>query len=150
LAARKGAIVSKTLHVAVALLVLVAGCTLFRGTYTLRYDGLYMSATKTDSEGEHYWRYLRFYPDGGVITVSSTGKPEDLRPWFSKAHDAVSHGVVTLRGNEISFSGVSSEGTVDYAGEIDGDRLRLNSYSHINDNRETDEYVFVSWQAEHL
>ena len=108
---------------------------------TLRYDGVYRSKRIAD-----YWNYLRFYSDGTVIEVSSTGKPKDLRKWFSK--DNASHpsiGKITIKGNHLSFSVVSTEGTVDYTGEIRENRIRLRSYSHINEHRATRVYSFIKW-----
>jgi hypothetical protein len=109
----------------------------------LRFDGIYQSERTGD-----YWYYLRFYPDGTVIEVSSTGQPNDLRQWFTKEHDGVSTGKVTLKGKRISFSAVSSAGSVDYDGELVGNQLRLHSYCHINEHRSNNLYVFVRWEAE--
>jgi hypothetical protein len=114
------------------------------GEDRLRYDGLYR-ATNSALGSADYSAYLRFYPDGEVIKVSSTGKPEDLRKWFSKEHAGVSRGTVIIQGNRVSFSAVSTEGVVDYTGEIEGDRIRLDSFSRINQNRSSEIYVFVKW-----
>ncbi len=109
----------------------------------LHYDGVYQS-----DRTEDYYSYLRFYPDGTVINVSSTGQPNDLRQWFAKGHDGVSSGKVKLKDKRISFSALSSKGTVDYDGELEGNQLRLHSYSHINEHRRSGLYVFVRWETE--
>lgn len=110
----------------------------------LRYDGIYQSEKKV-SGTTGYWYYIRFYPDGTVIKVSSIGQPENLRNWFSKEDQSMSVGKFIIKNKHISFSTTSSYGTVDHTGLIDGNKLRLDSYSHINQNRETNNYVFVEW-----
>lgn len=110
----------------------------------LRYEGVYRSG-KVSREGTRYWSYLRFYPNGDVIAVSSSGQPEDLREWFAKESSNVSRGKVVVTGNRIAFSAVSAQGAVDYSGEVEGNRLRLESYSHINKHREDDVFEFVTW-----
>jgi len=134
------------------MLALLAGCVrstsqLFHAT--LKYDGVYMSG-KEDSDDESYRTYLRFYPDGDVIAVGSTGQPEDIRKWFSKESPVLSRGKVTVKGKRIFFSAVSAEGAVDYTGEADRDHLHLDCLSHINQYRGRDVYVFVKWQAEQI
>jgi hypothetical protein len=110
----------------------------------LRYDGIYQSGRR-ESNGTAYWSYLRFYPDGTVLTVHSTGRPDQLKKWFSKDHTGVSRGTVKRDGNSITFSAVSQEGTVDYSGDIEGDQLHLDRHSHINDFKGSDRYAFVGW-----
>jgi hypothetical protein len=71
------------------LLVLVAGCatpSIRSADTVLRYDGIYSSLGE---ESGDYWYYLRFFSDGTVITVSSTGQPEEFRKWFYKEHYGV-------------------------------------------------------------
>ena len=128
-----------------ALSVLVAGCATpsIRSADTgLRYDGIYRSSRKASDDN---WYYLRFYSDGTVIRVSSTGQPEDLRKWFSREHPGLSFGLVTIHGNHLSFSVTSEVGIVDHSGEIDGDQLHLDSYSHTNQHRGSNRYVFLKW-----
>ena len=121
---------------------------------SLKYDGVYRSGAKNNGlylnnakngGSTPSWHYLRFYPDGDVIAVSSIGQPEDLRNWFNKENPKLSHGKATIQGNRISFSTVLDQETVDYTGVIDGGQIRLDSYSHINQHRETDVVVFVKW-----
>lgn len=112
----------------------------------LRYDGVYMCEEMLASnKTTRYRSYIRFYPEGDVIAVSSTGRPEELKKWFSKEHAHVSKGKLTIQGNRISFSAVSSNGAVDYSGEIDGDQIRLNYFSHMNQRRGAEVYLFVKW-----
>ena len=109
---------------------------------SLEYDGVYRSIEK-HAGTMPYWSYLRFYPDGEVIAVSSTGQPKDLRGWFSKENQP--HGKVTIQGNRISFRIPSRAGAVDYIGEAYRDCIRLGFYSHINHRMGSDVYVSVEW-----
>jgi hypothetical protein len=85
-----------------------------------------------------YSMYLRFYADGAVIGVSSTGTPAQIRPWFRAPYN--DNGRYLVRGPRISFSLTSPAGRVDYDGVIDGSRLQLLSCSRINGRRSTDFY----------
>src|SRR5436190_24384719 len=49
----------------------------------LRYDGYYVSITDSNSMSMFKY-YLRFYPDGTVIGVTTAGKPANLVPWFKR------------------------------------------------------------------
>ena len=109
----------------------------------LRFDGLYQTA----QEGED-WSYLRFYPDGTVISVCSNGTPNDLKSWFTKEHANISIGTVLLEGAHLSFTSTSSQGAVDYEGELILDQLHLTLYSHINSYRGKDVYSFTQYDAE--
>lgn len=113
---------------------------------SLRYDGIYRSEpSRPMGSSTDYWEYLRFYSDGSVISVSSTGQPKDLRAWFSKEAPGVSLGKVATQGNRLSFTAVNTSGSVDYSGEVDGDRMCLRTRSHINEHQESKAYVFVKW-----
>jgi hypothetical protein len=112
----------------------------------LRFDGLYQSQLLAKKHF-NYWNYLRFYPDGVVINVSSTGKPAEIVKWFDKFAAVKSNykfgqGKFVFEKNHVRFSASSSTGVVDYEGEVFEKRLILKSHSHINDNRGMYEYVF--------
>jgi len=117
------------------------------GLTGLRFDGVYKT-TQNALAGANYWGYLRFYPDGEVIECSSTSLPQDLHKWFSREHGGLSHGIVAMQEKRVSFSAVDEQGTVDFTGLIDGDQLRLEFHSLVNDHRGTDVYQFVKWPEE--
>ena len=117
------------------LLALVSGCA----SPTLRYDGVYMVPSTFWGDDVPSWGYLRFYPDGRVVSVTSTGRPEQI----------ISRGVAIVRGGNISFSVFSRRGSVEYAGKLRKDgRLRLDIHSNINGYRHTREYTFIPWQRD--
>ena len=138
---------NEMLFLLATLLLLAGGCSnppIRPVGASLKYDGVYRSTEKP----LHYWNYLRFYPDGEVMEVSSTGTPDDLRNWFNEENLELRRGKFTIDGKSLTFSTVSSQGDVDYTGEVDGDHIHLNIYSHINHYQESDVYVFVRWQTE--
>jgi hypothetical protein len=124
----------------VGAVVLVILWQVFGTRRALYFNGVYQS-----ERTGHDWSYLRFYRDGTVIHAVSTNEPSHLRRWFTKKHDAVGKGKVTLKGNHISFSCVVRNVAVDYDGEIDRDRLYLHWYSHSDKRGGKTMYVFVKW-----
>jgi hypothetical protein len=100
---------------------------------SVRFDGVYKSEAIEDA-----WSYARFYADGTVLRVTSTGTPRDLQSWF-KASEInrldLSHGRYRLRRDHIEFSSRSSYGIVDYQGTVRATTLDLTWHSHINGNR---------------
>ncbi len=105
---------------------------------SLRFDGLYQSVQLDNS-----WMYLRFYADGTVLSVGSTGDYEKVAQWFNKSLENRFEGQYQVRGSMLEFSVTGKEGTVDYAGTIDGEELVLNVNSHINGYQATNIYHFV-------
>jgi len=97
--------------------------------------------------------YVRFYPDGFVMTVCSTGTPQQIMRWFRREQAGASFSTGSYLNNYkrnnlkmISFSSTCGVGTVDYAGEVSliGESvLRLDSYSRINGHKATREYQFI-------
>ncbi len=104
----------------------------------LRFDGIYQA------KEEEYFLYLRFFADGTVLAVSSGSDPEKVYSLISKDQDEVSSGMYSLEGEVLDFSASGDEGTVDYHGSVDGERLLLQSYSHINGHHTDGEYRFVA------
>ena len=102
----------------------------------VKFGGVYQHVESSE------FYYLRFYDDGSVISVTSTGTPEQIAKWFNKSFNDVSKGTYTVTGSHIKFSTTDSHGTVDYDGDIKDDNLTLNSFSHINSNKGTEVYVF--------
>ena len=91
----------------------------------LRFDGLYQNGC------ENYFYYLRFFEDGQVVQVSSTGTPEEVSRWLKRGYER--SGTYALMGDRISFAIVSPVGRVRYSGVIlNSETLRLDSHSEIN------------------
>lgn len=110
----------------------------------VRFDGFYQSVIDEKAlPEEKTWKYLRFYPNGKVISVTSTGNTLDLKKWFSiKKHKE--YGNWELDGNRLYFSTTTSNGTVIYDGfVIDKFYLELKIKSLINGYENTEKYYFV-------
>lgn len=110
-----------------------------------RFNGVYQSE-KSEIDDVDCWLYTRFYEDGTVITVSSTGTPVEIARWFKKdhiKHKNLSHGLYKIKDGRLTFSSTSAEGTVDYKGTIQKDVLFLDLHSHINGCRSKRTYRFV-------
>lgn len=90
---------------------------------------------------ETFCRYIRFYSDGTVIGVTTSGNPREIKPWFRKPYS--DSGNFEIKNRKIKFSLVSPQGKVDYEGVVQGSKLRLNIVSHINGNRSTEEFFWV-------
>ena len=112
-----------------------------------RFDGLYAYVREADN-GAVYNSVLRFYPEGviGVTVAKSeeTGRYFPRASWFNREDGRFDGflGPWTAEGNRISLSILSDVGTLDYAGELQPDRLILTGFSHIN-GRDIPERVFV-------
>jgi hypothetical protein len=99
------------------------------GSIDLRTDGLYASI------GSDSGQFLRFYDDGRVVAVSSTGTPEDVGRWLTWEHAGASKGQFVTAGIHIEFQVNSSAGAVRYRGaSLVPKQLRLDSRSAINGN----------------
>ncbi|MDQ6623572.1 MAG: hypothetical protein M3Y86_08820 [Verrucomicrobiota bacterium] len=116
---------------------------------SLRYDGLYQAdaSFKKGNAEEKLSNYLRFYEDGTVIDLSSTGTPAQVNGWFVKGHAGVAEGTYKLDGQALTFTTTIGTGraavVVEYSGKIEGDTLVLDSLSHSNQNRSSHTYHFV-------
>ena len=118
---------------------------------SIQFDGVYIGTPFPGDEA--YCHYLRFYPKGSVITVSSVcdqSSLADIKKWFNfkksgPKNSGISRGRAKIDDNKISFSAVSREGAVSYRGEIENGYIHLKSYSHINKHRGQDSYTFLKW-----
>ena len=113
----------------------------------IRFDGFYETKCiidEDDDEGDQ--SYLRFYPDGKVISVGTDcdGTAEDLKDWFNLESKSVSIGEYKIKGNKVEFSTKSNVGEVLYKGRVlDNSRLSLKIKSLINGYKRSEEYHFV-------
>lgn len=104
----------------------------------LKYNGLYVCEEENQSS-----RYLRFYEDGTVLSVSSSGNPNQVILWFNKLHPNTSKGSYHFLSPNLKFSATSECGTVNYSGKADGEMLALEIQSLINGYNATKKYFFV-------
>jgi hypothetical protein len=110
------------------------------------YDGYYVNIP--DSNLSMFKYYLRFYPDGTVIGVTTAGKPANLVPWFKKENKTPYKGKYTLIDSTIKFSMTSDQGDVSYDGKLTSDnKLVLFVKSLINKYEGKEEYGFMKMEA---
>lgn len=124
---------------------------LFFGTITataqnkLSYDGYYRTLADTLNP---FSFYLRFYPDGTVISVSTAGNPNNLKPWFKKDHKTPAKGTYVMKDTVITFALKSPEGEVLYNGVyLPDNRLFLTVKSLINKYEGKEEYFFMKMEG---
>src|SRR5260221_13318679 len=115
----------------------------------VRYEGVYVCSVEPDTSEdadttESYWEYLRFYPDGQVISVASSGSSSDIQEWFNLSHNLVSKGQYKVTEDKIYFRTKDSYGEVEYDGVIRDSILYLKCKSFINGIISNDKYVFCS------
>jgi hypothetical protein len=111
----------------------------------IRFDGVYQSNMDIDPEDKDTtWQYVRFYPSGQVISVTTEGTPFEITAWFKLDFKNVSKGHYESKSNRLHFSTTSESGTVIYKGKIvEGGNLLLKTKSLINGHRAREKYYFV-------
>ena len=112
---------------------------------TPRTDGLYTSP------GEGYIAYLRFYADGDVVTVSSTGQPHEVARWFGRDHEKPVRW--TQEQERISFAEFidfsdrgepAPSGYIRCVGRFEGDTLQLRTVSELTGSDTVRVYRFLA------
>lgn len=138
------------------LLLIAGGVSCATGAHVpasvpLRTDGLYWSSPADTSRD---WRptlitrtYLRFYADGTVLDVSSTGAPSDLRRWFHRGRRHLAVGRYAIEREQIRFTVFWENGQIDYAGTAESDSLHLRFVAQPNGAQRTVTYYFVPWET---
>ncbi|WP_329336903.1 toll/interleukin-1 receptor domain-containing protein [Streptomyces sp. NBC_00663] len=105
----------------------------------IRVDGFYQ---RPDTGSTNY---LRFYTDGTVVSVSSTGTAEQIAGWFTREHPGLGQGPCEVNGDQIGFTTTAPYGRITYTGTIGatGEELHLHSHSHINGHESYSVYRFT-------
>lgn len=107
----------------------------------ISYEGYYITQPDTISPFKYY---LRFYPDGSVITVTTAGKPENLTRWFTKDYKDVARGKYEFKDSSIVFFIKTDKGEVNYEGILTAEnKLKLTVKSLINKYEGKEEYYFL-------
>ena len=88
---------------------------------SLRFDGLY--TCHRDISAGPVTFYLRFYPDGVVLSVLSTGTLRDLATWFNRHKQPNFH--YELKGNSLRFTEQTKDMFFVYSGTVTPDSLPL-------------------------
>ena len=114
----------------------------------ISFDGLYETKCEfEDADDEDGTQsYLRFYPDGKVISVGTDceGTIDELKDWFHVNAEQVSVGNYEINGRKMHFSTTGKAGTVNYKCKIMAENIiKVKWKSRINRERGKEEYKFV-------
>ena len=121
-----------------------------RAQTAVRQDGVYQSQEERDSGGDPAWTYLRFTPDGMVITFPTSAGRADQLGSFSLSNPMLAIASVTTGERGISFTVSDCGGVlVSYEGRSEGDRLYLRV--HANNGFQAERvFTFVPIPADRL
>ncbi|MBR7783816.1 hypothetical protein [Undibacterium luofuense] len=119
---------------------------------SLQYNGFYVTSPVL-SDGSYYCEYLRFYPDGAAISVSSecgAVARRTINRWFHRDKSGnppenVSSGQFGISGNHLNFRSRLKDGEVIYWGKIRQRSLRMHSLSRITGYRDFVTYRFYPY-----
>lgn len=104
----------------------------------VRFDGVYQT------EQADYFSYLRLYPDGTAITLSTREPPEALNHWFNRNCVGLPRGTYTIQSERIDFTVQAKRGSVEYVGKLVGnDRIDFHVRSLMNGSESDLSYRFV-------
>jgi len=88
---------------------------------------------------------LRFYSDGVVISVPSTGSPALIARWFKKPYDT--WGRYHITGSSIKFYLMDYDNTFEYDGTIQGSSMQLNLFMPDKNYRAAKRFELVDFAA---
>jgi hypothetical protein len=116
----------------------------------LHFDGIYQSEKQTSYEdyfSTSSYHYLRFYDDGTVISVGSTGTPVQVASWFNQENENMPRGTYIITGNQLLFSTIElKKHKTDYDCILMEDKIECHIYSHFNQTRAKQTYTFVKME----
>ena len=102
---------------------------------TIRFDGVYGAPIETPAG----WRvkkelflYFRFYPDGTVVSLLSTGTPIEVAKFIRRNLEESGNGTYSISGDRLHFRVTARRGSIIYSGKVHGDSLALRSYGDIS------------------
>ena|SRR2546423_1118356 len=112
----------------------------------LQYNGLYISSVEDVFGGSISYSHLRFYEDGLVMQVTTSGNPHEVSKWFHRDSPNQLKGFFEISGPRRDTIFCRFE-HVHYLGVIKDDRLILhtsNSNEWQIDEDEIEEFKFVA------
>ena len=121
---------------AVSALVL-ACCTLASSgqSSTIRFDGVYGAPIQPPASWQvkkELFLYFRFFPDGSVVSLLSTGTPTDVAKFIRRNLESSGNGSYSISGDRLNIRVITRHGSIVYTGKFHGDSLALRSYGSIS------------------
>ena len=110
---------------------------------SVRYDGLYFNHFDDGTAGGEY---LRFYPDGTVVSVLSIGAPQKVALWLTREHPNAAKGTYKIQRTTITFSTTrvfrgKADPPDEFKGSIEENRATLVLYAQ--DTKKSRNYRFI-------
>ena len=122
-------------HLVVALLFACFAFANSGQSSTIRFDGVYGAPIQTPAG----WRvkkelflYFRFYPDGSVVSLLSTGTPMEVAKFIRPNLEGSGNGTYSISGDRLNVRVTTTHGSAIYSGKLHGDSLALRSYGSIS------------------
>ena len=108
-------------------------------TSTIRFDGVYYASVPWPpgwglkaKKGSALLLYFRFYPDGSVVSLLSTGTPMEVAKFIRRNLEESGNGTYSISGDRLHFRVTTRHGSIIYSGRVHGDSLALRSYGSIS------------------
>ncbi|HEV2805602.1 MAG TPA: hypothetical protein VGW57_11810 [Chthoniobacterales bacterium] len=125
----------------VSLLLMVLSDTVRAESPKPRFDGLYCH--ESDEFVQRTFDYLRFYPDGHVISTAATDRPGEVVTWFHRGHAGLSEGPYLQADGVFRFTLQTEGGWIACTGDFLGDDLVVTWRTHKGEHGK-DRYRFIA------
>jgi hypothetical protein len=104
---------------------------------TIRFDGVYRAPVQPPARWpvkatKELFLYFRFYPDGSVVSLLSTGTPMEVAKFIRRNLEESGNGTYSISGDRLHFRVTTRHGSTIYSGKVHGDALALRSYGSIS------------------
>ena len=108
-------------------------------TSAIRFDGVYYASVpwppgrgQKAKKGSALFLYFRFYSDGSVVSLLSTGTPTGVAKFIRRNLEESGNGTYSISGDRLHFRVITRHGSIIYSGKLHGDSLALRSYGSIS------------------
>jgi len=104
---------------------------------TIRFDGVYWASVQPPASWpvkptKELFLYFRFYPNGSVVSLLSTGTPIEVAKFIRRHLELSGDGAYSISGDRLYFRVTTRRGSIIYSGKVHGDSLALRSYGDIS------------------
>jgi hypothetical protein len=102
---------------------------------TIRFDGVYRGPFLPPASWhvkKDLWLYFRFYPNGSVVSLLSTGTPTEVAKFIRPNLELSGNGTYSVTGDRVDIRVTTRHDSTIYSGKIHGDVLALRSYGGIS------------------